>query len=900
MRFRVLRRKKALVLAPLATAVALVAIGSMTSLVGAALAVTPTMAPYGEVEHFGGFDKDATYSTVGTSPTTGLSGAVGEAAKFVYPISMAVDSQDATAPDKYAIYVLENVNPQALNARAAHRKEEISVSLEYRIQKVSDVGTVLASTTFTLESTPSEQGLHAVSLAVDGPAERVYVLTMDVPSVLGNERAFDAVDTIDAWTTDLAPAVKIPTGIADNLPPDTNTGAGELVSSATMQNAGFTGDIDGESIAVYGTGATADLALAGNKYTSTEETTPIVELIKTSGAQAGTVESSAWTDAAATEDESAKTVQQASQKLYSMSADPNGALNVSLGPGFPGPISGADYEPNMATIGLSALSPTTAVLPGAIVAENESVQGAGTSDRDNLAAAATVGLTQDVDNDGALQPDGATEFAGTLAPSVVQLAGGTSFPSELYAGLVASPGNEPNRQDPTADELPYSWKEASGEEKEGKVSIVVPSDLALRVFDSASDSLATIGNITPGGPCNLQSSPVNAGGRPSFIALAAGREGVVFALVQPDLNNTDKKEEETELISPNSSAVGADLGDQVVEFAPGANSVGAGGNAGKWQECPQPSGGFSITNESAVPKEPPSVGTGEVAVIAGTKLMFDASDVDLRGATPWAYDWDVEGGLNEKGEGPLLDLPWTVGNEFTATPHQGQAWLWPLPEVEAEFKTPGTYTEKLNLVNDFGMLAAQRTLRVIEAGKITNTKISPSGTPTEGHPVLFNASATLPQGDKVKDYHWEFGDDQNEDTGERPEAEHSYAKAGSYTVTLTITDALGHEVETKEAVTVTAAAVVDKGKGVEPGPGPTTTGPTTTGPTTTTPLVISKVTTPVTKPKPLTVAQKLANALKACKKDKAKKQRATCEKLARKKYATKPKHKPKKGATKKK
>ena len=43
---------------------------------------------------------------------------------------------------------------------------------------------------------------------------------------------------------------------------------------------------------------------------------------------------------------------------------------------------------------------------------------------------------------------------------------------------------------------------------------------------------------------------------------------------------------------------------------------------------------------------------------------------------------------------------------------------------------------------------------------------------------------------------------------------------------------------------------------------------------------------PPVKPKPLTTAQKLTNALKACKKDKNKKKRATCEASARKKYKT--------------
>jgi hypothetical protein len=59
-------------------------------------------------------------------------------------------------------------------------------------------------------------------------------------------------------------------------------------------------------------------------------------------------------------------------------------------------------------------------------------------------------------------------------------------------------------------------------------------------------------------------------------------------------------------------------------------------------------------------------------------------------------------------------------------------------------------------------------------------------------------------------------------------------------------------------------------------------------------------TSPVTKPKPSTLspAKKLANALKACRKEKAKARRRTCEKTARKKYRVKQKAKGKSAAPK--
>jgi hypothetical protein len=84
-------------------------------------------------------------------------------------------------------------------------------------------------------------------------------------------------------------------------------------------------------------------------------------------------------------------------------------------------------------------------------------------------------------------------------------------------------------------------------------------------------------------------------------------------------------------------------------------------------------------------------------------------------------------------------------------------------------------------------------------------------------------------------------------------------------------------------------------------PSPAAKEPTTTeGPPATVPLILVQPPTPpliagpavafptetgtVTPPKPLTRAQKLAKALKACKKDKSKSKRAACEKQARKKY----------------
>jgi hypothetical protein len=881
---------KATVVAVMTGLLLLLSAGGATS----AFASAPSVPPYGEVVRFGGFDSVAEGAVYGASSTSGLQEAIGDEVRFVYPVGMAVDSEEPDAPDGYAIYVLDNLNPQAINGTEEPNGEtpiSTSLSLEYRIQKIDENGRLLGSTRFTLASKVGEPNLRAVSLAVDGKDGRVYVLIADHPTTdPGSE--VNAAYKIDAWTTAL--------GSVSGLPDDPSAHAGEIAGPDTphpLQGAAFVGDIQGESIAVDGSGANADLALAGNKFTSEASESdppnePVIELIKTEVADAGEI-AGEWKDAAGTEDPAAKAAEQASTTLYSLSANPDGSLTVSLGE-RESRIKD-DKEPNMATVSAD-LGTTSAVLPWADATSGSEL---------NLDRSATAAFVQEIEDFSDRARTGGTPYAGTLAPSVVQLAGdGASYPPGLYAGLVADSGYEA-RQNPVEGSVP-SWRSALGERLHG-ILVSRPASLGIRVFDAnegngEESSLAMIGDVVPGGPCNLEGGVATGalsifdGGEEggSYAALAPGREGVLFALVQPDLMNPSPSI--GNVISPTSPLVaGGNQGDQVVEFAPGASAAGA--NASKWRECPQPLGDFSVSSEGKTVS--PGAG-GELDVLAGSTLQFDAGEgeVNLQGASPWAYDWDLEDGVNEAGEGPVFERPWTVGNTFTASPGSGNAWQWSSPLIEAKFKEPGTYTEKLSLINDFGTLAVQQKLRVIAPGAITNAKVVPAGRLTEGVPAVLDASATLPQGDKVKNYHWEFGDGESLDTGETGEVEHTYAHSGPYTVKVEVADVLGQKVAAEELVNV---AAVEREPEPGPGSGPgntSTTPPATTAVTTTTTPLITGSTPPPARPKPLTSAQKLAGALKVCKKIKAKKQRATCEKQAKKKYAPKPK--PKKHTTKKK
>jgi PKD repeat protein len=81
--------------------------------------------------------------------------------------------------------------------------------------------------------------------------------------------------------------------------------------------------------------------------------------------------------------------------------------------------------------------------------------------------------------------------------------------------------------------------------------------------------------------------------------------------------------------------------------------------------------------------------------------------------------------------------------------------------------------------------------------------------PTAGVQVLFDASpTTFGQGTTAAEYRWNFGDGTPEDVGKQ--ATHIFGAAGSYPVSLTVTDSLGRVVGKVEAVQVGGAATTSK------------------------------------------------------------------------------------------
>lgn len=124
----------------------------------------------------------------------------------------------------------------------------------------------------------------------------------------------------------------------------------------------------------------------------------------------------------------------------------------------------------------------------------------------------------------------------------------------------------------------------------------------------------------------------------------------------------------------------------------------------------------------------------------------------------------------------------------------------------------GTLVEIIATIMGTNFIAAQSQnvqIRLMPPGVILplvrfvpNFTFSPS-TPTQGQPVVFDASTTTDPDGAVVSYSWDFGDGQR---GTGKIVNHTYSQAAAFSVTLTVADAAGRAASTTKTVTVGAGA----------------------------------------------------------------------------------------------
>ena len=123
------------------------------------------------------------------------------------------------------------------------------------------------------------------------------------------------------------------------------------------------------------------------------------------------------------------------------------------------------------------------------------------------------------------------------------------------------------------------------------------------------------------------------------------------------------------------------------------------------------------------------------------------------------------------------------------------------------FDDAGTYVVTLTITDAWGRSASAQRVMTIGAGAnpTASFTVSPAS-PAPNQTIFFNASASRPAaGRTIVSYAWDFGDGQS-GTGVQPS--HAYSTAGSYVVTLVVTDDAGRTAVATQTVSVTSAAPV--------------------------------------------------------------------------------------------
>ncbi len=119
---------------------------------------------------------------------------------------------------------------------------------------------------------------------------------------------------------------------------------------------------------------------------------------------------------------------------------------------------------------------------------------------------------------------------------------------------------------------------------------------------------------------------------------------------------------------------------------------------------------------------------------------------------------------------------------------------------------------------------------------IVSFSFSP-GNPVINQTVTFNASDSKDHDGNITNYEWDFGDSGNSTNTTMPITNHTYASAGTFTVTLTVTYDVGATNATSQVITVSGGLVFDTGTGTYPSIAGTHNGTITTNVT----IAVSKL-----------------------------------------------------------
>jgi PKD repeat protein len=763
----------------------------------ASASALPLVSPYGEVSHFGGYGTNA--------------------GQFVIPVGFAVDGEEPKAgltPDGNAVYVLD----QTVRG---------SGELVYRLQKLSSTGVPLGSTTFKDEYAASEPEGNAnplISLAVDHAKHRVYALVEGMVEIPGGDFV-PVAQRLVAWST-------IPNGSGELQPAehyatiDKLTGAALVAGQSALEPSSLGEDLGTpEGLAVDPT--THDVIIEAQHGVGVNEAAggpTVLQRVHTEGSESGQ-EGEAWLA-----DVTIAPHEEVASGLF--------ATTDGFGVDLFGPdkLNPPQSIPSLVDVKSNFKNPEPVVL-----AQD-------TSENLNWDQALSLNERFTPAGNGKINTNALTPF--TAGSPVTEMSPSAQLATPLYAAVFGYPQFNPQArsQDAQAEGAAPFW---TGNNRENSFI----ANMGIRLFEAkevggqiSTRILTTIGGQSVGAQCNLDGEQ---------ISLAAGAQGSLFVLTQPNLQNNDSN-------------------DEVIEFAPGGSG-----------ECPKPEGQVKVTAQDGTAL--PTGAGGEYLVHKEELLRFDAGGVERKGETPFEYSWNFTG----------------TGSPLVNMLQQITPYLWPSAVVENyKYSSTGSYEGSLQLYGDYGTSTFPFKVDVLEEVHPSASFEVLTAAPTAGGSVEFDASASAPGSGKgaLDKYSWSFGDGSSAVT-EHPKKSHVYAQAGAYTVELTVSDEAGDTSPVfKKEVDVTQVSTTTTSTTTSTATTSTTAAATST--TSTSPVLTSSTSAVSTSSDPghqshpvpapaLTRLQQLAKALKLCTKQ-PKKRRAACERQARKKYAPPKKKKKKK------
>jgi PKD repeat protein len=188
----------------------------------------------------------------------------------------------------------------------------------------------------------------------------------------------------------------------------------------------------------------------------------------------------------------------------------------------------------------------------------------------------------------------------------------------------------------------------------------------------------------------------------------------------------------------------------------------------------------SVTHSVFVARPPTAAFTSSPAFpVPGASVSFDGSGSTGPDAAINDYKWNFGDG-NSAETGSTA----TTGHAYSA---------------------PGSYTVTLTVTDTNGhMSSVSHAVEVVGVPSAAFTINTTS--PVIGLPVAFDGSGSAQPGGMITNYHWVFGDGGTQ-TGSSSTASHTYAAAGTYTVTLTVTgdggatDSVSHTVTIPPTIT---------------------------------------------------------------------------------------------------